>query len=222
MEILQQIGAVAGIAAFIGVAVLALMYFVQARDVRRLRENADFLVENPDAAADVSAAESFRRAELDRQADERKERMRERAAGARSRLPDGRVLALIAVGVLLLAGGVTFALTRGGGSDSGQGSISDAANTQVAVLNSTSSAGLAAEYANKVKKLGYRVTPVGNSDQPFDSSVVFFEPAGEDAAGKVASSVGIGVIQPISPEIRPQAGGASVVVVLGSDKASGV
>ena len=131
-------------------------------------------------------------------------------------------LALIAVGVLLLAGGVTFALTRGGGSDSGQGSISDAANTQVAVLNSTSSAGLAAEYANKVKKLGYRVTPVGNSDQPFDSSVVFFEPAGEDAAGKVASSVGIGVIQPISPEIRPQAGGASVVVVLGSDKASGV
>ncbi|MDP9228840.1 MAG: hypothetical protein M3M99_07240, partial [Actinomycetota bacterium] len=32
-------------AAFIGLAVLALLYFAQARDVRRLRENAEFLVE---------------------------------------------------------------------------------------------------------------------------------------------------------------------------------
>ena len=222
MEILQQIGAIAGIAAFLGVAVLALLYFVQGRDVRRLRENAEYLVENPEAAEDASRAEGFRRAELSRQATERKERMRERTAGARSRLPDARVIAVIAVGALLLIGGIVFATTRGGGSDSSQGSVSEAANTQVAVLNSTSSAGLAAEYANKVKKLGYRVTPVGNSDQPFDSSIVFFEPAGQDAAGEVAAAVGVGVIQPISPEIRPQAGGASVVVVLGSDKASGV
>jgi hypothetical protein len=222
MEILQQIGAVAGIAAFLGVAVLALLYFVQGRDVRRLRENAEYLVENPEAAADTSRAEGFRRAELTRQATERKERMLERTAGARGRLPDGRVLAVIAIGALLLIGGVVFAITRGGGSDSGQSAGGDAANTQVAVLNSTSSAGLAAEYANRVKKLGYRVTPVGNSDQPFDSSVVYFEPAGEDEAGDVASAVGVGVIQPISSEIRPQAGGASVVVVLGSDKASGV
>ena len=222
MEILQQIGAIAGIAAFFGVAVLALLYFIQGRDVRRLRENADFLVENPDAAGDVSRAEAFRQAELDRQESERKERMRERAAGARSRLPDARILAVVALGVLILIGGVVFATTRGGGGDTGQSSVTEAANTQVAVLNSTSSAGLAAEYANKVKKLGYRVTPVGNSDQPFESSVVYFEPAGQDAAGRVASAVGIGVIEPISPEIRPQAGGASVVVVLGSDKASGV
>jgi len=221
MEILQQIGAVAGIAAFLGVAVLALLYFVQGRDVRRLRENAEYLVENPEVAADASRAEGFRRAELARQATERKERMLERTAGARSRLPDGRVLAVIAVGALLLIGGVVFATTRGG-SDSGQSSGGEAASTQVAVLNSTSSAGLAADYANRVKKLGYRVTPVGNSDQPFDSSIVYFEPAGEDEAGDVASAVGIGVIQPISSEIRPQAGGASVVVVLGSDKASGV
>ena len=221
MEILQQIGAIAGIAAFLGVALLALLYFVQGRDVRRLRENAEYLVENPDAVDEVSGAEAFRQAELDRQASERKERMRERAAGARSRLPDGRVLAVIALGALVLIGGIVFATTRGGSSDSGAGSGGDAASTQVAVLNSTSSAGLAADYANKVKKLGYRVTPVGNSDQPFNSSVVYFEPAGKDAAGTVASAVGIGVIEPISPEIRPQAGGASVVVILGSDKASG-
>ncbi|MCW3047120.1 MAG: LytR family transcriptional regulator, partial [Solirubrobacterales bacterium] len=34
----QQYGAYAGIAAILGVAVLALLYFAQAREVKRLRE----------------------------------------------------------------------------------------------------------------------------------------------------------------------------------------
>ena len=45
MEAIKEVGAFAGLAAFLGLAVLALLYFVQARDVRRLRENAEFLVE---------------------------------------------------------------------------------------------------------------------------------------------------------------------------------
>lgn len=38
MEIVQEIGAYAGFAAFVGLAVLSALYFSQARDVKRLRE----------------------------------------------------------------------------------------------------------------------------------------------------------------------------------------
>lgn len=106
MDLLRDVGAVAGLAAFLGLAVLALLYFAQARDVRRLRENAEFLVEaeptaggerdtgaiptavtapaDPEAAARTAAAgapseaEAFRRAELARQAAERRQRFESR------------------------------------------------------------------------------------------------------------------------------------------------
>ena len=38
MELVERVGAYVGMAAFLGLAVLALLYFSQARDVRRLRE----------------------------------------------------------------------------------------------------------------------------------------------------------------------------------------
>jgi hypothetical protein len=112
MEFLREIGAFAGLAAFLGLAVLALLYFAQARDVRRLRENASFLLEGPESdGAEAAAAqervgaaavqggeqgqaaaaapsrsprdaEAFRRAELARQAAERRERF-ERRRGPR-------------------------------------------------------------------------------------------------------------------------------------------
>ena len=38
MEIIQEIGSYAGLAAIVGLAVLSALYFSQARDVRRLRD----------------------------------------------------------------------------------------------------------------------------------------------------------------------------------------
>ena len=38
MELIKEIGALAGLCAFLGLAVLTLLYFSQARDVRRLRD----------------------------------------------------------------------------------------------------------------------------------------------------------------------------------------
>jgi hypothetical protein len=108
MEAIREVGAFAGLAAFLGLAVLALLYFAQARDVRRLRENAEFLIEGepvapvdeeaepvpaavaaeePAEAARVAAAtapneaEAFRRAELARQAAERRQRFEQRRRG---------------------------------------------------------------------------------------------------------------------------------------------
>jgi hypothetical protein len=112
MDLLKDVGAIAGLASFLGLALLALLYFAQARDVRRLRENARFLVEGnseeegvapaeraatavasttkePEKAAAAAAAtapneaEAFRRAELARQAAERRQRFERR------RSPDG-------------------------------------------------------------------------------------------------------------------------------------
>src|SRR3954467_4031510 len=108
-SLLKDVGAVAGLASFVGLALLALLYFAQARDLRRLRENADFLVEGgsedgrtitpperpatavaarqPDEAAAAAAAtapneaEAFRRAELARQAAERRRRFERRRRG---------------------------------------------------------------------------------------------------------------------------------------------
>src|SRR6478736_6424290 len=86
-SILKDVGAIAGLASFLGLALLALLYFTQARDIRRLRQNASFLVEGGSAdgesvaAAAASApteAEAFRRAELARQAAERRQRFEKR------------------------------------------------------------------------------------------------------------------------------------------------
>jgi hypothetical protein len=55
MELLKEVGAIAGFASFLGLAVLSLLYFAQARDVRRLRENAEFLVEGPEGEDERTA-----------------------------------------------------------------------------------------------------------------------------------------------------------------------
>lgn len=138
-DIIRDLGAFAGLAAFVGLAVLALLYFAQARDVRRLRENAEFLVD-PDApgappvvpppigaeeaseeeptqaragagAAPATGAEQFRRAELARQAAKRRERFEERRQGG-----DGRFevpsTAIIVIGALILLAGIGFGASR--------------------------------------------------------------------------------------------------------------
>jgi hypothetical protein len=144
MEIIRELGAFAGLAAFIGLAVLALLYFAQARDVRRLRENAEFLVqgEGPEgapavpppigaeeetetgaraAAPPASDAEAFRRAELARQAAKRRERFEERRTGGGEgfEVPS---TAVIVIGALILLAGIGFGATRLlGGDDEGGG-----------------------------------------------------------------------------------------------------
>ena len=110
-SLLKEVGAVAGLASFLGLALLALLYFAQARDVRRLRDQASFLVEGgseegesvapaeraatavasttkePEKAAAAAAAtapneaEAFRRAELARQAAQRRQRFEQRRRG---------------------------------------------------------------------------------------------------------------------------------------------
>lgn len=273
MEFIQQIGALAGLAAFMGLAVLALLYFTQARDVRRLRESASFLVEGPEdeeelaeapaatAAAEPatkaqpattgkpegragkaakpagkppSDAESFRRAELARQAAERRERFERRrrdgpprisrgGEGRFSWLPDPRALAVIVVGGALLIAGVVFVATGAFSGDEPAATTKGGvvpSETQVAVLNGTSEPGLAAQFSKPLSQSGYSVE-TGNTSFPFETSTVMYEKAGEEAARQIARQLRLGQPEPLIQQVRPEAAGATVVVILGEDKASG-
>ncbi len=81
MEIIEQIGSYAGLAAVLGLAVLSALYFSQARDVRRLREWAGRAperdAEEVEATSDLAAerAEELRKIEEER-------RQREEAAAS--------------------------------------------------------------------------------------------------------------------------------------------
>jgi hypothetical protein len=73
---IRDIGALAGLGAFLGLAVLSLLYFSQARDVRRLREWAGRAPERDaqevEATSDLAAerAEELRKVEEERRARE--------------------------------------------------------------------------------------------------------------------------------------------------------
>ncbi len=149
MDLLRELGAYAGLAAFVGLSVLALLYFAQARDVRRLRESAEFLVEGegqpteaggapPPIGAEeaeeeatqgrgapppASDAEAFRRSELSRQAAKRRERFEQRRGGEPREGFEIPSTAVIVIGALILAAGVAFGASRllGGDDDGGGG-----------------------------------------------------------------------------------------------------
>src|SRR5262245_35473128 len=270
MDLLREVGAVAGLASFLGLALLALLSFAQARAVRRLVENASLMVEGADgapaaqaektaaptaatvatkdperaaAAAAASApsdAEAFRRAELARQAAERRERFERRRREPRrpsmgggdrpSWLAEPRSLAVVVLGALILVRGVVFGASRILSSDSGSSapgqkeanSPCPPSQTNVAVLNGTATAGLAAQFAGPLKQKGYRTSPVGNTESPVATSVVMYDPSSGQACAPIISGiVGIQKTESMSNEIRGIAGGNPVAVVLGDDEAGG-
>jgi hypothetical protein len=262
LDLIREVGAFAGIAAFVGLAVLVLLYFSQARDVRRLRENAEFLVEGeslpatertavapvpasvtseePTEAARAAAAtapneaEAFRRAELARQAAERRQRFEQRRSpggGPRTWFGDLPSTAVIVVGALILLAGIGFGATRlldgdegdGGTSGSGEKRACSPVSTKVAVLNGTAEAGLAASYARQLEQGGYERGPVTNTESAFDRSVVMFDQESQQCAPEVASTAGLSSApsEPMNQEIIGIAEGSQVAIVLGEDVATG-
>jgi hypothetical protein len=156
VELIKQIGAFAGLAAFLGLAVLAMLAFSQGRDLRRLREWAGSAPERDSErkestseaaskrAEELRALEDARTAERDALG-QREERRRRRDAGLpeltrRERLSEGfssfgsriaepRYLVLIFVVVLLVAGGVAYLVTQGSNSADGKGGKAKSAKT---------------------------------------------------------------------------------------------
>lgn len=145
-----------------------------------------------------------------------------------SRGPNTRQLVWIVAGVFVLGLGVALVSLQiaGGGEDVGsapeptveeRGVVKG--DVEVAVLNGTAVAGLAAKVGDDVEANGYALGAVTNSEAPAEKTFVMFERGHEEEAQSVASDLGVDQVSPIDPETSDLADGADVVVVAGEDRA---
>jgi phage shock protein PspC (stress-responsive transcriptional regulator) len=257
LELLKEIGAFAGLVAFLGLAVLALLSFAQGRDIRRLREWAGSAPERDTERKETTSAAAAERAEEMRKLEEardaerraaelredrrerreaglpeltRSERLRERFSGSgggiSSRLGEPRYLVAIFAVLVVVAGGVAYALV-GGSSDEAGGQRGRQAShvlkpgeIEVTVLNGTAVEGLAGSYGDMVERQGFQLGAVTNSRSSFAGSVVMFEDGNGRAAHRVATALDISRVRPMTAEIASLSAGAPVAVVIGEDNAS--
>jgi hypothetical protein len=260
LELLKEIGAFAGLVAFLGLAVLALLSFAQGRDLRRLREWAGSAperdAERKDSTSAVAAerAEEMRKLEEAREAERaaaeererrrerreaglpeltRSERLRERFGGGGtaatgdglgSRLGEPRYLVAIFVVLAVVAGGAIYAVAQSGDDDGKAGKQAAHAvkpsEIEVTVLNGTAVEGLAGSYGDMVERKGFQLGAVTNSRSSFEDSIVMFAPHSGREAHKVAASLQISRVRPMTGEISSLSAGAPVAVVIGEDNAS--
>jgi hypothetical protein len=239
--VIEQIGAFAGLAAFLGLAVLALLSFAQGRDIRRLREWAGSAPERDAERKEATSATAAQRAEELRQLEPSRSKTTEReAVSAReerrqrrdeglpsgSRLSDPRYLVAAFVIFVVIAGGAAYLVLSGSddgkaGANGGKASASEVkpSEIEVTVLNGTASPGLAATFGDKVERKGFEIGEIGNSTQSFDESVVMFARGHKPEADRVAKQLEISKVKLISSEVESLAAGATVAVIVGEDNA---
>jgi hypothetical protein len=245
IKLVDRFGPILGIAAFVGLAVLAFLLFQEAREVRRLREWAGRAPERAAEAAEaqLATAEAREKAAAGPQPS-RGERIRRRAADARAavasffargwsqldrRSPiDARIaVAVLAVVVIAAAAVLTsgFGLVGSSSSDHKHAGTPPS-SVRVAVLNGTQEngvqavAGLASKVAHKVvKPAGYKAGPVANAPGSYANTVVMFKRGhGGDAkalATAVRPKLGQAPTQSMTGATRSVAGKAELALVIG-------
>jgi hypothetical protein len=223
LEIVQEIGAAAGLGAVVGLAVLSALYFSQARDVKRLREWAGRAPERSRRAVPQQTVISppwssqpwYSR------------------IGTRS-------VAVALVGLLVLGGAATYGVTQLTGDDGGDNSGNAQANNEnglpnqpkrtraaikpgnvtVAVLNGTTVPGLAAMLSDQIAAAGFKKGTINDSsDKQLAESVVQYAPGHQAEAKAVSGRLGISQLEPVTANSRAPAGNARVIVIAGADKA---
>jgi hypothetical protein len=254
LKLIEQIGAFAGLAAFLGLGLLALLSFTHGRDIRRLREWAGSAPERDAERKETTSAIAAQRAEELRQLDHartaeheavsnrearrqrreaglpemsRGERLREGFAGIGDRLAEPRYLVALFVVMLVIVGGVAYALLGSSGEDGGGGKNGKQASAkakpneiEVTVLNGTAVPGLAATYGDKVEGKGFKLGAVTNSSSSFADSVVMFKRGHKPEARTVSKQLGISNMELMSSEIQSVSAGANVAVIVGEDNAA--
>ena len=240
MHVIESIGPILGIVAFVGLATLAFLLFQQGRDLRRLREWAGRAPERAREAAEATQAVGEASRGDTATADEPEGtpgRLRAWWARARAavssrlsrvdrRLPvDGRyVLAAVLVAVVV-AGVLTsgFGLIDGDGDKRNrQGASSQ--KPSVAVLNGTGVPGLADQVDKQVvEKAGYKTRTVANAGASFDNTVVMFV-SGHEAEAKrlakdIAQKLGDTPTEKMTADVEARSKGAPLALGLGLDDA---
>ena len=235
-DVIQTVGAYAGLVALLAMGVLAFLVFAQARDIRRLRDWAGGAPERDAEVREVSEIVAEERsAELKVLADREGRRM-ERAGLLEESYWDrlgrsGRIIAIVAA-VLILGAAAAFAATSLLGSDSDysgnqnrrgaaaqQAQAVKPASVTVGVLNGTggAEAGLASNYAAVLEDDNFDIGVVTDAPETFTESIVMFSSGNQAQARKVGKAVGIDNTGEMTPDITDLSSGADVTVVIGTD-----
>jgi hypothetical protein len=103
-----------------------------------------------------------------------------------------------------------------------QAATSNPADTTVAVLNGTGTAGLAHHLASDLQQGGYSQAAASSAvpQGTHPTTVVEYTQGHRSAAQAVARSLNVGQVQPIESSIAVLAGSAEVVVLAGADQAA--
>jgi hypothetical protein len=250
LKLIEQIGSFAGLAAFLGLGVFALLSFAQGRDIRRLREWAGSAperdAERKEATSTIAAqrAEELRALEESRTAEHealasreerrrrreeglpeltRRERIREGLSGFGERIAQPKWLVVIFIIVLLIAGGVAYVVINQNDEAGGK----DARVTRMApneievtVLNGTAVPNLAADFGRRVEAKGFKLGALGNTTQPVEQSVVMYKPGHKTEAKRVAKQLSVTRLAPMDSEVKSASAGAKVAIVIGEDNAA--
>jgi hypothetical protein len=148
VRVIEQIGAFAGLAAFLGLGVFALLSFTHGRDIRRLREWAGSAPERDAERKETTSAIAAQRAEELRRLDEsrtaehevvsrreerrrrreaglpeltRRERFRDSTSALGARLAEPRYLVVIFIVLVVIVAGVGYAVLHKSDDGSGGG-----------------------------------------------------------------------------------------------------
>ena len=236
-DVIQTVGAYAGLVALLALGILSFLVFSQARDIRRLRDWAGGAPERDAEVREVSEIVAEERSAELRVLADREERRLERAGLLEESFWDrlgrsGRIIAIVAA-VLILGAAAAWAATSLLGSDSdepanqnrrGQASRQAQQNVQpdtflVGVLNGTggTESGLAAKYAGALEDDGFKTGVVGDAPEAVTESVVMYSSGHQAEARKVGKAVGIENTEAMSSDIAALSSGADVTVVIGTD-----
>jgi hypothetical protein len=242
LEIVPEIGAVAGWAAVVGLAVLWALHVSQARDVKRLREWAGRAPERlgrgvsavPGRAAAVPPPPVAPQP-LQHTPSPQRPITRPAASPLHSQAWYSRIVtrhvAVVLVGLLVLGGVAAYGVTRltGGGDNSGNGlpnkpkrnvAAVNPGNVSVAVLNGTTVPGLAAALSDQIAAAGFQKGAIDDySDKQLAESVVQYAPGHQAEAKAVSRRFGISQLEPVAANSRALAGDATVIVIAGADNA---
>ena len=238
MDLIEDIGPILGIVAFLGFAILALLIVLQAREVRRLREWAGRAPERAVEADEASQAASEAKGEITKP--ERPPRLaalwarikgwvvpRWDELDRRSPIHPGLVLAAI-VGIVvaaLLTDG--FGLLAGEEEPRTATTEAEAPAIEVAVLNGTQQEGVADPVAgiadavakDVVRPAGFDPGVTANAPAGVEDSVVMFEPDSEADAEELAEAasedLGRTDTEPMTDAVRAEAKGAPLALVVG-------
>jgi hypothetical protein len=218
VELVERVGSYVGLAAFLGLAILALLYFSQARDVRRLR---DWAGRAPERTADIeratevapttpAAQHSLPATPFSETAAPRKRKpLRERIRNVH--IPYARYIAMATAGVLILGGAAYGAIQLtgdDGGTSTPEGSDQrnasggdgeprdrdrravnvDPAQVTVAVLNGTSVQGLAATVGEEVSAGGFTLGTIGNAARIDQTTSQVLYRRGESRAARAVAN----------------------------------